>query len=955
MPFTLAIDFGSKHIGLSLVLNEKDGRNTPLFAGVLKYEKSFLNKKVEPRAEIRRIRRTRKARRVRLRRLHEALVGIGVPSEQIPPIIRFCVRRGYKSLWEVEEKFKNEFKGIVYHYGREEFFAALKTELEGRLSEQDARLSLLACEQILNRSGDRRLEIRSVRVENRGVSRCAWDGCDRVTPRRANAVRDPIAQLIFTVYKDRISNDPQLRAGVDAILDRIAELGRRYHSAAGADPAAERKTLMKRISAELASLKRLHIIKSAASPNKDQATREWKYIKINLKGLITRQERRNRFCRDHHSEYVDHLINGKPIPFKQTLLERDILSRREEILFQKLWRYIEARLLSLAPYGIDRVVVERTAFDLLSGTQKQRQKLNEKALEDIYRQGPRHGYTNDLDMLKEEFAGLCAYCGKPAGRLIVKEHILPEKAFHFDSYLNIVPACKTCNGSHSERPAGLHIHDAAYDAFSTYFRIRFKTKPPHIYHRIKKGLLNLMRQPGRLWAAEDYLALICNQLTDITPVQRSPLALARYLGGKLRSVQAQHPRIEFRSGRHTEIWRRAAYPEFDKLRDAEEGGLLTRALNALILASDLPPVETLKASHLRAKDWNEWQTDAMIRAPKAGSSGIPHLKLLFAPVPGFEEIITGNFVLSDLSLFNWNRKDSGTHKQDPYGWCRPKNCPYKRKKAAELAAGLSAIDKAWYTAERKHEEVNKLINQVAHPNLRTHLKTTTNCGTPGQAAADALVQWLRVSIKNSLSHSDMSTHPGDRARNDELAKFSDGGALPPIIGIRKLYPMRTGNVDLCRGGSNGEVTHWYQTDPANIGYVLAYPSEKGIVDRKNPIIVEIRQSGALRVRLGKEHFPDCNGEYLWKGRTLGLRNGPCPIEAQSEAWSNALEIALRRNGMFEYGIITQGCVLKYLDSRERFIRNFSGNYGFRNEALKNVVALKRTPFVQKFQNLISLV
>jgi hypothetical protein len=953
MPSTLAIDFGSKYIGLALVRNEEDGRNTPLFAGTLKYDKFFLNKKVQPRAAIRRVRRTRKAKKTRLNRLYTAFLALRLPREQIPPIIRFCARRGYKSLWETDEKSGGESNGndnILYHYGREEFFAALKTKLEDSLSEENARDSLSACEQILNCHGDPKLEIRPVRIENRGVSRCAWDGCNKVTPRLSNALQDPLAHVVFTVYKERIAKEPQLQAAIEAMLDRVADLGKRYHSVSGADPAAEQKVLMKRIRAEFAILKRW----LAASPDNEDQVSKWKYIKINLKSLITRQEGRNRFCREHSAEYVQHLLAGKPIQFKETLIERDIASRSEEILFQKLWRYIEARLLSLVPNHIDRIVVERTAFDLLTGTQKQRQKMTEKAFEEMYQRGPRYGYTNDLEMLKKEFAGLCAYCGRLSGRLTEREHILPQKDFFFDSYVNIVPACETCNsslkGKLSGGAVGLRIHDAAYEAYSGYLRSKFKTNPPHIYQRIKKGILNLMRQPDRVWEAENYLALISNQLADTVQAQRTPLPLARYIGGKLRKVQVQSPKIEFRSGRHTEIWRRALYPEFDKLRDSEEGGLLNYALAALIMASDLPSVSALKARHLRLKDWNEWKANVLTRAPSAASSGIPHIKLPFTPVPGFEEIIPGNYLILDLALFNWNCKDRGTHKQNPFGWCGPMNCPSKRKNAAELVAEFSRIDNILETADIKREKAYKLINLVAHPNLRAHLFKAVNCETPGKAAVEALMEWLRVSVKNTLPHSPMSNHPGDRARHYDLCKFSEGGAVPSVIGIRRLFPDRAGNVDLCRaGGKNDGITHRYQTDPSNIGYVLAYASKKGIVDRKNPIILEIRQSGELRIRLGKKYFSESGEEPLLRGRILGQGNG-----IDSNKWSQALKTKLARNGLVEYGIVTPGCVLKYFDNEEFFLRNFSHDYGFKNSILKNVVGIKRTPFDHKFRNLISL-
>ena len=950
MPISLALDFGSKNIGMALVRNARDGTNTPLFVGILRYDSSLLNQKVIPRAEIRRVRRTRKAKKTRLRRLYDALAAIGLHKEQIKPIVRFCARRGYKSLWSNTDTSTHECQPGLYHYSRDEFFTALKAELQSRLSEGNAQRSLHICEHILNRAGDRRLETRSVRIENRGVTRCAWDGCERVTMRRAKALRNLIAQLVYATYKEKIAGSPHLRKAVDSVLERITELGKRYYSAAGSDPIAERKVLMKRVSSELTNLKSLVHFDSGGNANK---ARGWELIKTTIKAFIRRQEGRNKFCGDHHSKYLDYLLEDKQIPFKQTICERDLLSRREEILFQKIWRYIEARLLPIAP-RIDRVIVERPVFDLLSGTQKQRQKLNEKELEDRYRQGPRIGFASDLDMLKEEFAGLCAYCGKPARLLIAREHILPAQDFCFCSYLNILPACKTCNSRSNKDASSLRIHDAAYEAFSTYLRTRFKTKPPHVYHRIKKGILNLMRQSERHWKAADYIALIGDQLTGHPSAQRKPLALARYLAAKIRGAQVMPTVIEFRSGRDAELWRRAAYPNFDI--EAQQNVPSIRALNALLFASDLPPVAALRDGHFRAGNWKKWQAEVAFRAPKSAPSGIPKLNLSFTPTTGFEEVLAGNYLTVDLSLFNWNRKDTATHKQDPYGWCNPKNCPSKRKKATDVAERLMAIDRAWYTSERKREEVIKLASQIAHPNLRAHLIMTANCETPGKAAADALVQWLRGSVKSSLCHSEMGNHPADRARHHELSIFSEGGPLPPIIGVRKLSPMRTGNVDLGRAGSNnnGNITHWYQTDPANIGYILAYTAEQGIVDRKDPIAIEIRQNNALWVHFGKEHFPNNSDGCLRRGRVLGQSVVMRGVEVETGVLPEPIETLLRENGMVEYGILTQGCVVKYLDNQEQFIRNFSGNYGFRKETLKNVMALKRTPFVQKFQKLLSL-
>jgi hypothetical protein len=535
---TLSIDFGYKKIGIALVRNQ-DGINTPLFAGTLLYDPFQLSTKVGPRAELRRGRRTRKTKRHRLTHLRRELLALNLSIETIQQLINFCRRRGYSSLFQRNEisKVKKTKPGeeIVFSFSREEFFNALEKEIEKLLPEEKRKAVLAVCENILNRVGDPSKEVRPLRIDNRGASRCAWDGCESVTPRRDNALRDPLSQFVHTVYASILRNDSALQQEVSKMLDRITELGKRLRHIGGSNPDKERKTLKAAINDELKLLKNL----SGLSPDSPEETATpWTRIRRNIMDLIEQTGGRNRFCRYHSSQYSTHLLEGRPIPFKATLSERDLVSRREEILFQKLWRYIEARILPFAPDGIDRVIVERTAIDLLAGSRKQRQDiLNKDVLEEMYQKGPRYGFKDNLEMLKAEFGGLCVYCGKPNDELMERDHLLPRSKFFFDSYLNLVPSCPPCNRTlkqaASPGEAALKIHELAYDAYSKYPGTEFKDKPPHLFHTIKKGVLNLLREPERTWEVERYLSLIANQFAQVVGTQRGPRPLARYLSGKL--------------------------------------------------------------------------------------------------------------------------------------------------------------------------------------------------------------------------------------------------------------------------------------------------------------------------------------------------------------------------------------------------------------------------------------
>ena len=123
----------------------------------------------------------------------------------------------------------------------------------------------------------------------------------------------------------------------------------------------------------------------------------------------------------------------------------------------------------------------------------------------MYEQGPRFWcFKDDLEMLRAEFGGLCAYCGKPSSAIVEREHILPQANFFLDSYLNMVPACPYCNrmwkAKASPSASGLRISVEAYQAYSeAIWRKNSKTEPLYLFHTIKKGILKLMTREDRVW------------------------------------------------------------------------------------------------------------------------------------------------------------------------------------------------------------------------------------------------------------------------------------------------------------------------------------------------------------------------------------------------------------------------------------------------------------------------
>lgn len=942
---TLGIDYGASNIGIALVRNTPSGGNIPLFAGTIRLDARWLKEKVETRAGIRRLRRTNKTKKRRIENLHKALTSIGLTEAQITHIAHFSQRRGYKSLFD-DGIIGNDEKesDLTYRFAREDFFKALENELKSVIPDAAIQLKALSiCEDILNRQGDPANEIRPMKIDNRGVSRCAWEGCSCVTPRSDNALREVIAQQLFTVFQAALKDNPAYVKPLDEATFVLEELAKRLRNASSETAVQEKKVLRKRARAILRELKEVLYQPSDDSLDEDKA---WKYIETGILDIMEKRSGRNRYCREHSHVYVKTILSGKPAPFKQTISEADIISRREQIAYAKMWRYIEARILPLASEGVDRVVVERTAFDLLAGSWKSIQGASDQFKEDMYQQGSMYGFGNTMEMLREEFGGLCAYCGKPSDTMIDRDHIMPRADFFFDGYINILPACPTCNsglkGKRSVAELSLTIHPDAYAAYDQYLKKKFKTRPMHYFHTVKKGILNLMQDATRLWEAERYLSLIARQFAQIVQAQRSPRPFARFLSTKLLAMQGKLPEIRFRSGRHTALYRGIAYPDFHKYADKQEGSSVNHALDAMLLASVLPDLYPVESLNIPVERLRSWASAVRARAPKPSISGVPECPAVDACVDGFETVHPSGYVEMEIRSMRWNQKDSMTHKQDPYGWSEKRQLPTKRKAALDLYGELKK--------ESSPQKVKGIVGLIHHPALNKAVLESINPESPGASAAEALKAWLRLSVKNSIVNSRFSRHPGDMARKAELEKFvtEDDCPIPAVIGVKMFDMGVRGKIDLVRMDRiTGKAGHRYMTQPPNRAVIVAYPQKqngKPALDR--PYCLYLRQNQAITTE----------GSPIFKPLPSALSEGVMLGNKSSKKGNRerVLEAYLSECGFHSYAYLTPGCVAHYRNGEDWFVRNFDKSKGFKKERLKNITGVRRTPFVEQVVSLKSL-
>jgi len=931
---TLAIDFGVKYVGIALVEHNENVHNRVLYAATVVVDPKPLRSLVENRAATRRLRRTRKTHSRRLRRLAQALAG--VPNAEA--IVRFSRRRGYSH--EAPEEQDEQ----TFHVPREQFFVALKDEIDRLVPDQDRERVLAICGEHLNRLRRRGAELRPARFDNRGRSRCNWEGCRHNVPRAGNDVRGRLQQSLFLWLQPvfgQTADVPRFRKSLQHWIDELAGLAKAYRQTEGDAPEIKgaRKLVNARIKRVAKNLRdRVH--GEAQNDVVEKFDIDWKEYYWPQIAEIVRGESggRVRFCGEHSKMFVDYVMAGKQIPNRQEINDGDLISRQQRIVFQRLARLVEGRILPLAGNQIDRVVVERVAFDVLTGPLKARQSMSESKAAEIYWYGPQAGFESRAQMLEAEFAGTCAYCGEKKSTTEV-EHIFNRSEFPFDSYFNVVPACRECNsrkGGRTALQAGMTIHEAAYTAYCNYLR---SIRVLHPYHTVKKGILNLLRRSATSDRAQQMIGLIADNLVSVTNTQRSPRPLARYLTTKLGRLMGNGPKIEYRAGRHTALYRSVMLPEYAKAERKAEGDLRNHALDAIILGCELPSASALENRKWTktAGDVAQWMESVKAASP-AMLEGMPRVEPVEF-VRFFEQDAGGGYCTIDLSAFNWNRRRKAAHKLDPFGKTAA-GVPYKRDSAAnvfsELVKGAAARDKQ--------------IEVIAHRGLRQALALDRD------RAGETLVAWLQQTTKAGLANENMSAHPADRERLRLLQKFvetpvveffkkDEPAGIPWVIGVRCLN-LDTGGprkVNVRRSINGNPAAQFYQSEAVIREMYVGYRAEHGQLDRRHPILFAVSQIGELsRIARGRWVQVDIAADSPLRGRPLGATDD---LGRFREQWDAAFADVRQAEGITKLFRLTQGCVIEKMDGTQFQIRNFDKSEPWMSsESLKDIRRIHRSPF-----------
>lgn len=959
----LGIDFGDQNIGLALV--RWDGhRNQVLYASTLTVDPTALKKLFTPRVGLRRVRRTKQSKRRRMKRLRAALKSSGLNNEDVDRVAAFCRRRGHS--WSKEEEAESGDEAR-YSVPRAEFFSALEAFLESILRDTEQRQEALRlCRSILDK------EIRPKRFHNRRVSKCFWKGCGLNAPKAKNAVDLRLSQAIFGQLRPAFIVPEEYRLDPGPFLDFIRDAGAKGDGVRG-DLKDRLKALAKHINEWAREVvEPSEVLRREWDANPERFERIWKYLRKQLRDIITNPPGgRVSYCREHSQAYIDATLAGRVPPRDETVSESDLRSRRQQVVFGKLWRFIEARLLPMAGGRIDHITVERNAFDLVRVPQVRihegmseeqvdramgrRRRLARQA-EEVYWYGPQYGHESERKMLLAEFGGLCAYCGTNITEATMeREHVLNRADFPLNGYLNLVPACQGCNrrkGDRTALAAGMSINDEAYEALGSY--IRQRKEPVHPLMTVKKGILNLLvessqflgRYSSRPQDGEATLLNIMGQnLVWATRTAQAPRPLARYLAGKLESATGFRPDVRSMSGRHTAMIREEMLPEFSKPANKEEAAsarLANHALDAIILAGQWPSTTALESRHIRAVDIHRWRREVRQRSPDSvDKSGRLQGGSAATTLENFEEATAYGTYSVDLLTTNWNRLDKARFDVLIYSGWGGRNT--RRIPATRVVENL----------RKDGSKVAKSIECIVHPGLRQTLLDSWAASGDLDDLERTLVRWLQRATRAGIEGRPEPRHPADRARWTELKSFCEDPNpeprhIPAIIGIRWV-DLRS--YEMVERLSGGRVVHRLEATDNVRQKIVAYKAGRdGLPDRNKHTTFNVYQNDRVKPAEGrKAGLPPITGDNpLSRGRRLG--DGQKLSEFKRE-WEGALASYLAEAAFVEHHRLRQGCVLEYEDGSRRFIRNFrktadkKGRVGFKPSWCRGIRRVHRSPYV----------
>jgi hypothetical protein len=963
----LAIDQGQIHFGICLA--EYDGRLVkPLFLGTAYLEPKPLSDLVEERASRRRVRRTAREHRRRLKRLRDLLGGRGGPLHGQPDLVQtiaaFAKRRGHFYGEEDGHEGAAERGEAIPHA---EFRNALADFLMPLLPDAEGRACVeRICASVLDRKSRRR-----IRADARKVGVCQWASC---TSRRTAAGVGSLVQGLSGKLRPFLEAKALSPATVEAIARAAVEdetlgptaLVRRLDSALaealGLPPKVDAKgkplPTDKSLEAWLVELEQAvpgeTFALALARQQKAKLLARWyrpKRKESIRPGVLRDLERaggdgRSRFCPAHQAEYVTTFLQGERWPQRS---ESQEVSRRLSILADKLTTYLTRRVLGDPPRVVDQLVIESSAFDTLrmlrprtppDGERKPHRlsAAEEGRLYELYWEGPRAGYPDTKAMLRAEFGGLCAYCGRSLGDTFEEDHALPRQRFPMEGYLIRVPACTACNRAKSTRALvslGWGIHPDALAAFTGYVSKRKAAKAGAIHPAldVKKGLLqNLTREKlaerlarcgGDLQRAERSLHEMAGSwMLRSTASARHGRFLRQALAARLDIPEAQTHAV---SGRHTALLRDALTHawDYDKAAAKAAGDHVdNHALDAYVLA--LGTLTGCFARLAMAERFNRDTEDVLAETVASADPGFQTLQrfqLDCLPVPGAEAIT------ARMGVVGGHEADRGVNLVSlrPSG---PRRSWFDTTLYAltgadhDQPARRIPVGAFWDALHDRKDKGRDLLERLTNLRLQGRLLAAWDAGRI-EAVEKALVAWYQETgggFDRPGVHVQHTSHPTIQARWSRIHAFLDNpqatvADIPAEFSLRVKQEGRGAPTPLLRRGHQ----HSRLAAGGVVAKVVGYRAgADGHPGRGRPIVLSVQPdwSVVLDKRGGYRDLP-----HLPPALAAPLVHDGTPFASRRRRKRAALDGWLGGAGCCETHWIRAGSTIRRTDGMRDFVRN----------------------------------
>ncbi|MFN3466703.1 MAG: HNH endonuclease domain-containing protein [Candidatus Brocadiales bacterium] len=859
-------------------------------------------------------------------------------------ILSFCKRRGfdYTQEEEMEEDEDTKAEEKRYSIHRERIVETLSKELANRCPTREKQI-LDVLTPLLNR------QIRPKRFLNRNTSKCQWRDCTRNTPKKTNSVEETLILELYTkllpfLTKDqaKVENFDEMERRIEAFVKKAVELSARRHD-------TKEEEAQKRVKGEFGDCceEFKKDILTLVQDKKRFKEKVWKEGRMgeNLKRIVLDNPGgRQTFCREHVREYKKFRLDGKDIPMRDRVTESD-LTKRQEILFSKLFAFVKARLLPLTQgQGISEITVERNAFDVVPpkyrphkeriGDKVVQKGLSEDKLGELYWYGPMYNFSNEREMFFEEFDGRCAYCNNSIDKGTYQiEHMFNRADFPLDSYLNKVPSCEACNrkkGNRTILEAGMPIHPEAYEAYEKYLEERKKKDkiPAHFLMNTKKGLLNLLsgvnggfrgNQPsekdpsrnnfGGPLTEKKLVRMMGRDLVSQARTQSSARMLGRYLATKLEDIRGRRPELKSFNSRYVAQIRSLLCPDFSKKVETKHGHALDAAILSCVWPSPNIPIPGRDGRERWEFDisWNrklreKWPTNVK-------EDGRLELQKIVLTLQGFEEPLEKGGFFINLSNTNWNQREMSVTDQTIY--CVKGERPTERKPARDWIEGL------------KDKDPEGKIKAIVHPNLRALLLEKFRQTPQIGEVEKAFKGWLRDTIKAGLK-GPKPVHPSSQARWKELEKFAEGGEdIPPTVGLRLVQEKGIEYDPDIKRMEKGNIIHAHRAQPSYKYFLVAYNT--GDSSKQKPLVLGVKQSWRVEVMYGDKNKAKAEIE----GKACLKAGRPYRSNEKGkeflQRWEEEINELLKGLGYGSYEDcyrISQGSVILYEDGRHFQLKNF---------------------------------